>query len=130
MGLVASLPSDPLFYLVGFVAAGTISLAKGAFGGGFGAPRRPDIPWRWCRCRQRDKVLAMTNSDIAELLRLPIEERLRLVEMIWDSIAADPAGLPLGDAQCAVIDERLAEHARNPDDVLTRDEVLREARRR
>lgn len=34
MDLIASLPGDPLFYLVGFVAVGTVSLAKGAFGGG------------------------------------------------------------------------------------------------
>jgi putative addiction module component (TIGR02574 family) len=72
----------------------------------------------------------MTDGDIAEILKLPVEERLRLVEMIWESIAADPTGLPLGDAHRALIDERLAEHERNPDDVLTREEVLRAARKR
>lgn len=34
MDLIAALPADPRFYLVGIVAVGTISLAKGAFGGG------------------------------------------------------------------------------------------------
>jgi hypothetical protein len=29
--------------------------------------------------------------------------------------------LPLGDAHRAMIDERLAEHERNPDDVVSRD---------
>ena len=71
----------------------------------------------------------MSDADLAEILRLPAEERLRLAEIIWESLAKEPASLPLGDAQRAVIDERLAEHERNPEDVLTRAEVLAEARR-
>jgi putative addiction module component (TIGR02574 family) len=72
----------------------------------------------------------MSDADIAEILQLPVEERLRLVQIIWDSVAADTSGVPLGDSHRAVIDERLAEHDANPDDVATRDEVLAEARRR
>ena len=71
----------------------------------------------------------MSDTDVAEILKLPVEERMRLVELIWESLAADPATLPLGDAHRAVLDERLAEHERNPDDIATRDEVLAEARR-
>ena len=71
----------------------------------------------------------MSDTDVAEILQLPVEERLRLVELIWESLAADPSGVPLGDAHRAVIDERLTEHERNPDDVVSRDEVLAEARR-
>ena len=72
----------------------------------------------------------MSDNDIAEILQLPVEERLRLVQLIWESVAADPSSVPLGEAHRAVIDERLAEHERSPDDVVTRDEVLAEARRR
>ncbi len=64
-----------------------------------------------------------------EILELPVEERLRLMELLWESLSVDPSTVPLSDAHKAVIDERLAEHARNPDDVLTRDQVLAEARR-
>lgn len=71
----------------------------------------------------------MSDTDVAEILKLPIEERLRLVELIWQSIAVNPSAIPLSDAHCAVIDERLAEHDRNPEDVVTRDQVLAEARR-
>jgi putative addiction module component (TIGR02574 family) len=72
----------------------------------------------------------MSDADIAEILQLPVEERLRLVQLIWDSVAADPSTVPLGDAHRAVIDERVAEHEANPGDVATRGEVLAEARRR
>lgn len=72
----------------------------------------------------------MSDTDVAEILKLPAEERMRLAEIIWASLAKDPASVPLGDAHRAIIDERLAEHERNPDDVLSREQVLAEARRR
>lgn len=72
----------------------------------------------------------MGDADVAEILKLPPEERMRLAEIIWASLASDPGSVPLGDAHRAVIDERLAEDERDPDDVLSRDEVLSEARRR
>ena len=71
----------------------------------------------------------MSDTDVAEILKLPAEERLRLVEIIWASLVTEPSSVPLGDAHRAMIDERLAEHERNPDDVVSREEVLAEARR-
>ena len=61
--------------------------------------------------------------DLDEVLRLPVAERLRLVEAIWESITAEPAGMPLTDAQRAELDRRLAEHEANPDDVVSWEEV-------
>jgi putative addiction module component (TIGR02574 family) len=43
----------------------------------------------------------------ADLRNLPLEERLRLVEDLWDSIAADQGTLPLTAQQQAEIDRRL-----------------------
>ena len=71
----------------------------------------------------------MSDADIAEILKLPPEERLRLVELIWESLSAKPAAVPLGDAHRAAIDEELAAHRRNPDDVVTLEEVLSEVRK-
>ena len=71
----------------------------------------------------------MSNTDVAEILKLPAADRLRLLELIWDSLAAKPSDVPLSDAHRAVIDERVAEHERNPDDVVSREEVLALARR-
>jgi putative addiction module component (TIGR02574 family) len=52
--------------------------------------------------------------------RLSIEERLALVEELWDSIAE---ATPLTEAQRAELDRRLAEHKANPDDVVSWEEV-------
>ena len=38
---------------------------------------------------------------------LPLEERLRLVEDLWDSIAAEEKNLPLTEAQLKLLEERL-----------------------
>lgn len=43
----------------------------------------------------------------AYLRNLPIEERIRLVEDIWDSIATDQAVLPLTNEQKEELDRRL-----------------------
>jgi putative addiction module component (TIGR02574 family) len=71
----------------------------------------------------------MSDADIAEILKLSAEERMRIFEIIWESLAADPSSVPLGDAHRAALDESLAEHERNPDDVVSREEVFAEARR-
>ena len=44
---------------------------------------------------------------MSSILKLPIEERIRLVEDIWDSIAADQSTLDLTNAQRAELDKRL-----------------------
>jgi putative addiction module component (TIGR02574 family) len=71
----------------------------------------------------------MSEPDVAEILKLPTEERMRILELIWQSLAAEPSAVPLSDAHRAVIDERLTDHARDPGDVVTREQVLREARK-
>lgn len=43
----------------------------------------------------------------AKLQELPIEERIKLVEDLWDSIAADQKALPLTPEQKAELDRRL-----------------------
>jgi putative addiction module component (TIGR02574 family) len=55
--------------------------------------------------------------------RLPIEERLTLVEEIWDSIAADSGAVPLTEAQRIELEERIAEDDANPHDVIPWDQV-------
>ena len=71
----------------------------------------------------------MSDADVAEILKLPPEERLRLAEVIWASLAAEPSTVPFGDAHRQVLDERLAEHEKDPNDVISRDQVLADARR-
>lgn len=42
-----------------------------------------------------------------KLQELPVEERIRVVEDLWDSIAVDQKALPLTTSQKAELDRRL-----------------------
>ena len=44
---------------------------------------------------------------IADLSALPIDQRIQLVEDIWDSIAADQAMLPVSPEQKKELDQRI-----------------------
>lgn len=55
--------------------------------------------------------------------RLPIEERLALVEEIWDSIAADSGAVPVTDAQRIELVKRIAEDDARPHDVTPWEQV-------
>ena len=55
--------------------------------------------------------------------QMSIDERLALVQAIWDSIATAPERPPLSDAIRAELDRRLADHLANPDDVVPWDEA-------
>lgn len=66
-------------------------------------------------------------STLAEITSLSIDERLALVEAIWDSIAAESEKLSLTEAQRLELERRLADDAANPDDVVSWDEVRAQA---
>jgi putative addiction module component (TIGR02574 family) len=70
----------------------------------------------------------MSESEVATMLSLSVEERMRPLERIWDSLATASDHLPLSDAHRALLDERSAEHAKDPGDVMTREAVLAAAR--
>jgi putative addiction module component (TIGR02574 family) len=63
------------------------------------------------------------NAEFAHLFQLPIDERLQLVEDLWDSIAAESPTLDLTPAQCEELDRRNAELEAHPADGSTWEEV-------
>jgi len=60
---------------------------------------------------------------VDEILELPVTERIRLVELIWDSIAAVPEAVPVSDELKAELDRRLAEFEANPEAGIPWEEV-------
>ena len=65
----------------------------------------------------------MKPITLDEVLQLPIPERIRIVEAIWDSIADTPEAVELTDEQMAELDRRLDDLEKNPDSGSTWDEV-------
>jgi putative addiction module component (TIGR02574 family) len=65
----------------------------------------------------------MTNISIADVLELPIQERIHLIEMIWESIAASPQAIEVSAELKADLGLRLAEFERNPEAGYSWDQV-------
>jgi len=74
--------------------------------------------------------MAMKRALVAEILELPIMERMQLVEAIWDSISAAPESLPLTQWQREELDRRLAEYEADPASGSSLEEVFGRIRRR
>lgn len=55
--------------------------------------------------------------------RLAVEERLALVEEIWDGIAIESGAVPLTDAQRTELERRYAEDDANPSGVTPWEQV-------
>ncbi|CAN5793329.1 hypothetical protein BH11BAC7_BH11BAC7_20560 [soil metagenome] len=62
-------------------------------------------------------------SNLNEILKLPIAERILAVEAIWDSIAAENKDYPLTEEELHVLEERWEEYKKNPSAVKTWEEV-------
>ena len=69
------------------------------------------------------------STQLSDILRLSVAERIQLAEDIWDSIAAAPEAVPVTDEQKRELDRRLQAHARNPDESISWDELKRKARK-
>ena len=75
-------------------------------------------------------TLAMTMSvSREELQRLPLAERLDLVEELWDSIARESEQLTLTQAQIEELDRRLADYEQDPEQGVPWEEVRDRIRR-
>lgn len=57
----------------------------------------------------------MKGLSVAEILELPVAERIRLVGLTWDSIAAVPDAVPLSEELKAELNKRLAKLDADPE---------------
>ncbi len=70
--------------------------------------------------------MAATMKELG-IDRLSLDERLALMQEIWESIAAEPGPSHLGDSQKRDLQQRLAEHLADPADAFPWEQVKAEA---
>lgn len=63
------------------------------------------------------------SETLAAVNAMSIDDRLRLVEAIWDGIEAEEPAPELTEAQKRELDGRMAEHEANPGSAIPWDEV-------
>jgi putative addiction module component (TIGR02574 family) len=63
------------------------------------------------------------TATLNDIKTLSIEERIRLVQAIWDSIAAEQAYPEITEVQKQELDRRINDYEANPDNVMTWKEI-------
>ena len=63
------------------------------------------------------------NQTLSELTSLPVPDRLRVVESLWDSIESDTP-VSQSPEQITELNRRIVAHEENPDELLSWDQVL------
>ena len=63
------------------------------------------------------------TATLNEITALSIEDRIHLVQAIWDTIATEQAYPDLTEAQKQELDNRIADYEANPNDLLTWEEI-------
>lgn len=69
------------------------------------------------------------DQTISDLSTLPISDRLRVVQAIWDSLP-DDINLPIAPTQQAELDRRLAAQQADPGSAISHDEMMQRIQRR
>jgi putative addiction module component (TIGR02574 family) len=70
----------------------------------------------------------MKSAEIQKLLDLPVDERMELAQILWESVDPEDEArfLSIPDWQRRILDERLADLESNPNDEQTWEEVKAE----
>ena len=68
----------------------------------------------------------MNTIELDGILRLSVDERIRLVQQIWDSIAAENLAPELTQAHRSEIRRRIDEYRRDPSIGIPAEDVFRE----
>jgi putative addiction module component (TIGR02574 family) len=91
---------------------------------------RHEVPPVFCKlqhsaCIHVQALEALMSPSIKTLGidRLTVDERLALVEEIWESIAAETDALPLTNAQRVELEQRIAEDDAQPEGVIPWEEI-------
>ena len=65
----------------------------------------------------------MSQISVADILELPVQERIQLVEIIWESIAAVPHTIEVSPELKIELEARLADFERDPESGYSWDQV-------
>lgn len=67
------------------------------------------------------------STTLAQVKTLSVDDRIRLVQAIWDSISTEPEQLELTEAQQLELSRRLANHQTDPQAVIPWQDIKAQA---
>lgn len=69
-------------------------------------------------------------TEIKDILKLSVDERIHLVQTIWDSIASEAESADISDEHKQILNDRLEAYKNTPDDNISWEEVDKNARKK
>ena len=66
---------------------------------------------------------------IKDILKLSVDERINLVQTLWDSIAADTEVSEISEEHKEILDKRLEAHQNNPSDIVSWEDIKKNAKK-
>ena len=73
--------------------------------------------------RKMGYAVTMRYPTTAEIEELTPDERLQLIADVWTTLEKKPEQLAMPEEHRKIVQERLAEHRRSPNDTLSWEEV-------
>ena len=70
------------------------------------------------------------SFDISEIKRLPVEERIKIIDAIWESCVQDDASLTGEDDILSVVEERIKKYESGKMKTLSWDEFMLKLKKR
>jgi putative addiction module component (TIGR02574 family) len=67
----------------------------------------------------------MTTTEIDNVMKLPVEQRILLVEDVWDSILPQSARIPVPEGHKQELDHRLEKYRHDPSSLLNDQQLKR-----
>ena len=68
-------------------------------------------------------------TEIKNILKLSVNERIDLVQTIWDSIASETEVSEISEEHKKVLDQRIEAHKKDPNDVVSWNEVKKSVKK-
>ncbi len=65
----------------------------------------------------------MRPTDIPQIEKLSIPEKILFIEDMWDSISFEESAIPVPSSHIAELDKRLAKYKSRPGELLSLDEL-------
>ncbi|MBN2176001.1 MAG: addiction module protein [Bacteroidales bacterium] len=69
-------------------------------------------------------------TEIKDILKLSVDERIHLVQTIWDSIASEAESADISDEHKKILNDRLEAYKNTPDDNISWKEIDKYTRRK
>ncbi|NBC84353.1 MAG: hypothetical protein GVY19_13370 [Bacteroidetes bacterium] len=69
------------------------------------------------------------TEEIKNILKLSVDERIHLVQTIWDSIATEAEESEISKEHKKILDDRLTAHENNPENVVSWEEVKKSVKK-